>query len=821
MKKPIANIVFYKFWGEQGEMQQACIFYEDGTVKNVSFEEGLEESYDIIRSENITSQEEFKKLVNSRRIYSLSGKEFERRFQEFRGRGLTIPQQTPGKTLTTTQPVYAPISKPTAQETKTTKQPVTAPIVKEAAKSKTTTTNYPYNLEEDQNSIATGAAVFPHTGDQSRTPKGKRVPKEVVEKGKIIVTNYPYDLEEDEEQNLVADENEAAFGYAGTGVGTPQVQESTENEAEQPKKGLFKRMWVKVTALILAGVMLFTGGYHLGKRNRQNPYPLQTTTTQTAAEDSNTITLEDQPYLNLLARTTEIPQKEIMQAQSVNIDTYNRDFANKYIEEGKDVKAGLTWDETVALNLAYNDYTKDQIKVMFNGAEVDSTAMMNAYKNATLQLMGAYVISTRENPVNSSKFLVNEKHQKFVEKYNDLFLNIKEANGKDRVTALNAFYKELHQDFPISDKIREEGISHADSRKQVESYKAAVSPIVAAAEIMFQNTSGIDHTLSDKAIAYFNDLGLCNLVEDKFERAEVITLSAATNDKQPLYEDYRSTKIEELKTEGNYPIDDMHRDLSRLAEFQKWVNGHFKFEKGINTGVIVATKTKTYSSSYTKTTTKTETSTTKTDSRKEAVDKAGEEAVKEAEKKAGKEIERDNAKKEEEAKKEADKKSDAAKKEEAADAADMQDKIDKANDDIENGNKVNEGDFGDHDVDFDDEFEDGNGNLDDSVKDITTDGNGAKTENDLPDPNKTGEAFDSQAPTSNSGTSNNVPDSENSVENSNGGSSSSGAGQDIYEYEEPYTYTAARVYTNEEIVDAYIASLEGVGSDEAVKVYIR
>ena len=750
MKKPIANIVFYKFWGEQGEMQQACIFYEDGTVKNVSFEEGLEESYDIIRNENVTSQEEFQNLINKRRIYSITGKEFERRFQEFRGRGITT---TPYTAVPTTAVVQ-------------------------------------------ENNQPTKVEIVPQTGSELRTPKGKRVSKEEAEQNEIITPNYyaPPETEED-------------------------IADTQASETEKPKKGLFKRLWVKVTALILAGTMLLTGGYHLGKRNRQNNYTTQTTSGQTIPDDSNKITLEDQPYQNLLARTTDIPQKEIMQTQSTNIDSYNRDFANKYLEEDKDIKAGLTWDETIALNVAYNDYTKDQIKVMFNGAEVDSTKMANAYKNATLQLMGAYVISTRENPVNSSKYLVNEEHQKFVEKYNDLFLKIKESKEKDRVRAINAFYKELYKDFPISNEIREEGISHADSRKQVEAYKAAVSPIVAAAEIMFQNTSGIDHTLSDKAIAYFNDLGLCNLVEEKFERAEVITLSTDTNDDQPLYEEYRATKIEELKAEGNYPIDDKHRDLSQLDEFQKWVNGHFKFENGVNTGIITTNKKTTSTSSYTKTSTKTETTTTKTDDREEAIDKTSEEAVKKAEDKVDKEIEKDNSKKEETAKKEADEKSEAAKKEEAEDAADMQDKIDQANDNIENGNKVNEDDFGDHDVDFDDDFEDGNGNLDDSVKDITTDGEGAKTEDDLPDPNKTGEEFDKQAPTSNSNTNSNTSDPEDSNQSSNTGSNSSSAGQNIYEYEEPYA--APRVYTNEEIVDAYIASLEGVGNDEAAKVYTR
>ena len=51
MDKKIANIVFYKFWNPTREepMQQACIFYEDGTVKNVLYEEGKELANEVVK----------------------------------------------------------------------------------------------------------------------------------------------------------------------------------------------------------------------------------------------------------------------------------------------------------------------------------------------------------------------------------------------------------------------------------------------------------------------------------------------------------------------------------------------------------------------------------------------------------------------------------------------------------------------------------------------------------------------------------------------------------------------------------------------------
>ena len=135
----------------------------------------------------------------------------------------------------------------------------------------------------------------------------------------------------------------------------------------------------------------------------------------------------------------------------------------------------------------------------------------------------------------------------------------------------------------------------------------------------------------------------------------------------------------------------------------------------------------------------------------------------------------------------------------------MQNKVNDANSTINNGGTVNESDFGGHDVDFDPEHEDGNGNLNDSVTDITTDGTGAKTENDLPDPNQTGAIFDGTASattTTKTGTDTEYVDNEGLVE-----------------YEEPY-YGGTSM-SNEEIVNAYIAHLESQGASESAKVYTK
>ena len=78
--KKVQNVVFYKFYGEQGEMQQACLFYDDGTVAIATIEEGIEATYQIAKEEKIKTKEELKAMFNKNRVHLISGEELENRF---------------------------------------------------------------------------------------------------------------------------------------------------------------------------------------------------------------------------------------------------------------------------------------------------------------------------------------------------------------------------------------------------------------------------------------------------------------------------------------------------------------------------------------------------------------------------------------------------------------------------------------------------------------------------------------------------------------------------------------------------------------------
>lgn len=566
-----------------------------------------------------------------------------------------------------------------------------------------------------------------------------------------------------------------------------------EANKSKPKKeeGKFKKWFKKtfigkitkrVAALITAVTILFVPGCSNAKTEK-GPEATPTTINETQEINTDDLIKEVTSFAGMLKLSKSDVQKIFMNNISESLDNFNIKFANAYVEKDKNIKAALSWDEVISLALVYNDYNKDQLIQIFNGADLNTTKLEDAYKTGVLQLMGAHVIETRENKVDMSSLLESQEAKDFYEKYHELFLKCKEATGQEQINRVNEFYQELYKDFPITEKVREEGIAHSDSRNSIETYKFSIIPMVSAAEMLYQNLA-IDKTLQDKAVAYLNDIGVCNRANDVIEKAALVNLSASKNNDYIDYNILKQAKITELIDEDAYVVDDAHRDLSELDSFKNKVNISFTYTNGTFTG------------EYTTTTTKYRTETTSTTTnRSQAVSSTSENKVAVAERQASSRLDAENAQARREAEKAAD--AEAKRQQEQADAErrqqeekiaqdekNLQDKINQANKDINNGQTVNEDDFGDHNVDFDNDHSDNKGNLNDSVKDVTTDGTGDKTNEPLPDPN----ADDK-------------------------GNSNSSSDQPIYEYEEPYTMT------NEEKAAAIVEAMANAQTEEKAKVY--
>ena len=589
----------------------------------------------------------------------------------------------------------------------------------------------------------------------------------------------------------------SAFAY--------NIKKGYESVTTKLKKSKFAR---NIVIFGLVGTLGLGIGLHLNKKNQNTPNNTTTITTEDGKDNSSLIA-EDSLFNAILNLSKSEKQKTMMSNLGRFLGDFNIRFAepiaervvitNAYGEETEiTVKPALSWEEAVSMSLVYNNYSKSDLREILNGADIDSNKLINAYKNGMLQLMGAHILETKDNQVNIDILLQSKQAKEFYNKYHRMFLECKATTGEERLAAVQKFYDEVYKDFPISSKVREEGISHSEPRNSIESYKFSVVPMIAAAEMMYQNLE-IDHTLSQEAIDYLNDIGACNIAEDILEKAEYISASTTANDDYASYGKLRASLIAYLEERDAYVIDDEHRDLSSLESFQEIINGF-----------LLEPYTYTVTTTYTVTSTYTTTEKTVTSDRDTAVDMAGEDAVAEAEREAQQEMDKQN----EQNRQDAERRAEDKRRQENQEIADrnnqnLQDNIGAANENINNGGTVNEGDLG-HGARFDNDHSNSNGDLNDSVKDITTNGSGAVDSNTpLPDPNAM--AYRSEALPKAIATTANDDEFDAMLQSIMDDESI----DYVYEYEEPGTFTSM------EEIDAYIESLSNYAEDEVIVQYTK
>ena len=692
----INNIVFYK--KDDTNEKRARIFFKGKGVRDVSFDEAIDICLEMAKELNLKSISEFKKLLNNKMFYTTTEKSLLNNIDFYqKDSGVVIPD-----------------------------------VEEEVTEEKTD--NDTIIIDDNQDEVED--EYEDNDNYDINDEKSDEVTDDFVD---ISDSNFNVTYEPSKKTSKLSSENDNSI------------------DEDTPKKGFFgrivdkikkskivKRIVLCVTALAVGlGIYSCASRKTLeGKMANSNLASISDTNKGNNQNKEDLLLIGDNSYYDnysydtLQKVNTNEKQKNTMKNTFDMLKAFNGDFANAYVEKGSNIKPALSFEEVMALQTAYNDFSKDEIKAIFNGAEMKSKDLENSYKSASLQLMGAYVIETKEHPVDASVLINGDDGKKFYKKYHDLFMKAKYAKGDQQLKAVKDFYNMVREDFPITNEVRTEGISHADSHDSIEAYKLSVTPMIAAAEMIFQNLK-VDNTLKDYEIDFLNDIGLCNYAKDSFNRVETVLLVSDANKEEPLYEQYKKQIVKMMKDKNSYVIDDAHRELSKLKVFQLAVNGHF--DQVINgdfncTRVEVSTYTDT-SVTYSEKTERRELPIT--DEAKAEVDaqinRENSQAKADGERKAEKNRENMQAAE--------DKNAAKVREEVKSDARDMQDKIDQANDNISKGKPVNESDFGDHGVDFDDNHSDSNGNLDGSVDNITTDGKGADN-GALPDPNETGKKFD-------------------------------------------------------------------------------
>lgn len=776
MNKKIENIVEYKYYNGDKITNRVCVFYDDGSSIDYNLEEGKKEVIRLARQENYKTIEEFN---NSKKIYHIDGKVFEKNFNNYKSiENIVIYDffDNYGKRRQACVFYKDGTVKSISEEE--------ANILKDGLSSDKIHYTTGVDFEKRFNDFKPKLDNSNILGIEDKSLNEKDEKSEEKEDNPVIdlidfgdddaniESEKPKKIEEKniEDDNEFDDEEEIRF--------IPFVKDklnnikdkftSSKNKDKSKKKGIFKRFKTKAIAIgtaaaIIAGSLVYGATTFFKKNkpdkavNNQTKEALATNTTTHDYTDDELVSLAQKSknaknFQELKKLTTNETQLDEMNKISLFLDIFNGGFANKVQDKGSNIRPALKWNEVMALNLAYNNFSKDEIKAIFNGSTINVDNYDGYYKNATLQLMGSFVMEDREAPINLDKLINSEKGKNFYNKYNNLFLDAKEKHGQEQIDAVNKFYKELYKDFPISKNKREVGISHGDSRKSIKSYKLSVTPIVAASEMLFQNLE-IDHTLSNKAIAYFNDTGLCNKAKDSFENAREILNGAETDTNNPLYKNYQKAKINELKENNWYNVSDKEREITKLSKFKNEVNAKFEYnsENSFTGNYSYEQKSSTSKSvkTVTKTTYKHKTTKTKTTSRKKAVKEAGEKAVKKAEQKVDKEIKKQNQEAKQQGEKEAKKNQQNMQKEADKEAESVKKEVEdnnkKTTDDMKDIKPGQTDDEINSNIHIDDDYKKDD-KTSDEIKDGSYTPNGDGADEELPDPNKTGEEFDKNSP---------------------------------------------------------------------------
>ena len=369
----------------------------------------------------------------------------------------------------------------------------------------------------------------------------------------------------------------------------------SKNKTAKNKTRKRKRIFTKVKAAIFAAVLMVAGAFGISSYQKKelslNPqskveseadilndlskadiinlikeYKLSADQVSQLIRDGK-ITNDDFKHLSveqLLNITSSNIQQQEMEKISNFLNGYNITFAKNCLDkEAGEIRTVLTYTEANALNSAYNNYSKEDIQAIFNGSEaIDFT---KAYKEGYLQLLGAFVLATDNNPVQLDKLINDENGKTFVKDYETTFYECKNLTGEDQVKAVTELYKRVVNDFAIT----------STNQGTIESYKLAVAPIVVAATSLFDDLE-IDQTLVDQVTTYFNEVGLYSKATENFNMANA--LNGTEDSENPTYEQYKDAEINSLEDESAYYKSDKNRDLSQLDKFKSLVNWQFNLD---------------------------------------------------------------------------------------------------------------------------------------------------------------------------------------------------------------------------------------------------
>ncbi len=168
-------------------------------------------------------------------------------------------------------------------------------------------------------------------------------------------------------------------------------------------------------------------------------------------ENEDKISNYDDIYKALYNANINTDKKKAISGICKYILNYNCSVAKNHLGANSSTRLGLKWNEAVAQYLAYNNLSQQSINNIFDTYKFDSDVFIDAYKSGFDQEVLAHTVQVE--PLNKSKIIKNKNGKKFYEKY-ETFIMYYNANFKDseKLKYAEKFYKELKKDFDFNNE---------------------------------------------------------------------------------------------------------------------------------------------------------------------------------------------------------------------------------------------------------------------------------------------------------------------------------------------------------------------------------
>ena len=163
-------------------------------------------------------------------------------------------------------------------------------------------------------------------------------------------------------------------------------------------------------------------------------------------ENEDKISNYDDIYKALYNANINTDKKKAISGIWKYILNYNCSVAKNHLGDNSSTRLGLKWNEAVAQYLAYNNLSQQSINNIFDTYKFDSDVFIDAYKSGFDQEVLAHTVQVE--PLNKSKIIKNSKGKKFYEKYETIVIYYNSnSKDKEKLEYAEKFYKELKKDF--------------------------------------------------------------------------------------------------------------------------------------------------------------------------------------------------------------------------------------------------------------------------------------------------------------------------------------------------------------------------------------